>query len=125
MLSPYVGMAAETVTIAVVCEMSGGNRAPTGKNWERGVLMAVEEMNAAGGILGKKIETFTLDTKTEDPCFCCGNEEGGGKEIPLLLWEQFSAVPQSSICLFYNRPEYLNLRPLSTTDNKKRKPQYL
>jgi len=31
------------------------------------VQMASEEINAAGGILGKKIDTFILDTKTEAP----------------------------------------------------------
>ena len=62
----FVPAHADTVKFGIVCEMSGGG-APVGKNWERGVLMAVEEINQAGGILGKKIETFTLDTQSKAP----------------------------------------------------------
>jgi branched-chain amino acid transport system substrate-binding protein len=54
------------VKIGIVVEISGAG-APVGKNWERAVLMAVDEINARGGILGKQIETFTLDTKSEAP----------------------------------------------------------
>jgi branched-chain amino acid transport system substrate-binding protein len=57
---------ADTVKFGIVIEVSGGG-APVGKNWIRGVLMAVEEINQAGGILGKKIETFTLDTQSKPP----------------------------------------------------------
>jgi len=60
------GIAAEPVTVAIVCELSGSG-APSGMRWERGVLMAAEDINASGGILGRKIETFSLDTKTEAP----------------------------------------------------------
>ena len=62
----FVPAQAATVKFGIVCEMSGGG-APVGKNWERGVLMAVDEINQAGGILGKKIETFTLDTQSKAP----------------------------------------------------------
>jgi branched-chain amino acid transport system substrate-binding protein len=47
-----------------VAEITGAG-ASTAQNWERGLHMALEEINATGGILGKKIETFMLDTKTE------------------------------------------------------------
>ena len=57
---------ADTVKFGIVIEVSGGG-APVGKNWIRGVLMAVDEINQAGGILGKKIETFTLDTQSKPP----------------------------------------------------------
>jgi branched-chain amino acid transport system substrate-binding protein len=60
------GIAADSVTIPIVCELSGPG-APSGMRWERGVLMAVEDINTSGGMLGKKIETFSLDTKTEAP----------------------------------------------------------
>ena len=65
-VSLFVPAHADTVKFGIVCEMSGGG-APVGKNWERGVLMAVDEINQAGGILGKKIETFTLDTQSKAP----------------------------------------------------------
>jgi branched-chain amino acid transport system substrate-binding protein len=65
-LSTGFSIAAEPVTVAIVCELSGAG-APSGMRWERGVLMGVEDLNASGGILGRKIETFSLDTKTEAP----------------------------------------------------------
>lgn len=61
-----LGIAAENVKIGIVCELSGPG-ASVGRYWERGVLMGVEDVNEAGGILGRKVETFTLDTKTEAP----------------------------------------------------------
>jgi branched-chain amino acid transport system substrate-binding protein len=60
------GMAAEPVTVPIVCELTGSG-APSGMRWERGVLMAVEDLNASGGMAGRRIETFSLDTKTEAP----------------------------------------------------------
>ena len=60
------GMAAEPVIVPIVCELTGSG-APSGMRWERGVLMAAEDINGSGGILGRKIETFSLDTKTEAP----------------------------------------------------------
>ena len=60
------GFSADQITVPIVCELSGPG-APSGMRWERGVLMAVEDINASGGILKRKIETFSLDTKTEAP----------------------------------------------------------
>jgi branched-chain amino acid transport system substrate-binding protein len=45
-------------------EISGAG-ATAGGNWRDGLLMAQEEINAAGGILGKKIKFEILDTQTE------------------------------------------------------------
>ena len=56
----------DKVTIAIVIEQSGPGAA-VGARWIRGVQMASDEINATGGILGKKIDTFILDTKTEAP----------------------------------------------------------
>ncbi len=61
---PADAQKADEVTLGIVAEMTGSG-ASTGHFWENGVLMAVEEINAAGGILGRKVTTFTLDTKTE------------------------------------------------------------
>jgi len=64
--TPGMAQVPQKVTIAIVAEMSGSG-ASTGGFWEKGVLAAAEEINASGGILGKRIETFTLDTKSEAP----------------------------------------------------------
>ena len=54
---------AQTIKIAVLLELSGAG-ATAGTNAKNGVEMAVKEINAAGGILGKKIETLVSDTQS-------------------------------------------------------------
>ncbi len=54
---------AETIKIAELVELSGAG-ATAGTNFKNGVELAVKEINAAGGILGKKIETLTSDTQS-------------------------------------------------------------
>ena len=53
----------ETIKIANIVELSGGG-ATAGTNFKNGVELAVKEINAAGGILGKKIQTTTSDTQS-------------------------------------------------------------
>ncbi|HEY0419235.1 MAG TPA: ABC transporter substrate-binding protein [Acetobacteraceae bacterium] len=63
---PFVrpaGAAEETVRIGHVCELSGAG-ATAGGNWRKGVEMGVAEVNAAGGILGRRIEMTTLDSQS-------------------------------------------------------------
>ena len=62
-VTPAVSSAQATIKIANIVELSGGG-ATAGTNFKNGVEMAVKEINAAGGILGKKIETNTLDTQS-------------------------------------------------------------
>ncbi|MBP6645527.1 MAG: ABC transporter substrate-binding protein [Burkholderiaceae bacterium] len=55
--------AQDTIKIANVVELSGGGASP-GTYFRDGIELAVKEINAAGGILGKKIATTTADTQT-------------------------------------------------------------
>jgi branched-chain amino acid transport system substrate-binding protein len=55
--------AAADVKVAYVGEISG-SIAVSGGNFRDGVILAVEEINAAGGILKQKIELSLLDTQT-------------------------------------------------------------
>ena len=55
--------AQNTVKVAAIVELSGGG-ATAGTNFKNGVAMAVKEVNATGGILGKQIELITTDTTT-------------------------------------------------------------
>lgn len=56
--------AQETVKLGMVAELSGPG-APSGTNWRDGIKIAVEEINASGGILGKKVELPEYDTQTD------------------------------------------------------------
>ena len=57
-------LADDTVNIPCVCELSGAG-AVAGTNLHDGAHMAAEEINAAGGILGRKIEMTDMDTQTD------------------------------------------------------------
>jgi branched-chain amino acid transport system substrate-binding protein len=56
--------AQSTVYIPAVLELSGAG-AVSGTNFRDGMLLAIEEINAKGGILGRKIETPVLDTQSD------------------------------------------------------------
>ena len=55
--------AQQVIKIANIVELSGGGASP-GTYFRDGIELAVKEINAAGGILGKKIVTTTADTQT-------------------------------------------------------------
>lgn len=56
--------AQETIKIGGIVSLTGGG-ASIGKVAETGWKLAVEEINAAGGILGKKVELVLADTTTD------------------------------------------------------------
>ena len=53
----------DVIKIANIVELSGGG-ATAGTNFKNGVELAVREINASGGILGKQIQTTTADTQS-------------------------------------------------------------
>jgi branched-chain amino acid transport system substrate-binding protein len=55
--------AQQTVNIANIVELSGAG-ATSGTNFKNGVELAVKEINAIGGILGRKIQSTTADTQS-------------------------------------------------------------
>ena len=55
---------AQDIVIPNIIELSGGG-ATVGAMWKNGSSMAVDEINAAGGILGKKIELEFIDTASD------------------------------------------------------------
>jgi branched-chain amino acid transport system substrate-binding protein len=62
--APVVSLAQTgPVKIVSLMELSGAG-ATAGTNFRNGVDLAVKEINAAGGILGRKIEVETFDTET-------------------------------------------------------------
>ncbi len=64
-LAAFAGsaLAADPVKLALLSEISGGS-ADLGWHFKNGVELAVSEINAAGGLLGRKIEVTVYDTQT-------------------------------------------------------------
>jgi branched-chain amino acid transport system substrate-binding protein len=64
LLSPVAALAQSTVYVPDVIELSGPG-AISGTNWRDGVILAVDEINAKGGILGKKLDVPHIDTQSD------------------------------------------------------------
>jgi branched-chain amino acid transport system substrate-binding protein len=64
-LAPAVS-AQNTVKLAIVAEITGGG-APSGTMWRDGVMLGVEEINKKGGVLGRQLESFVMDTQSDPP----------------------------------------------------------
>jgi branched-chain amino acid transport system substrate-binding protein len=56
--------AAEPIKIGYLGALTGPASAPT-IGFQRGIVLAVEEINAAGGVLGRKIDLITRDTQSD------------------------------------------------------------
>lgn len=61
--SAGLAQAAPTVKIAVLQELSGAG-ATSGTNAKNGAMLAIKQINAAGGILGRMIEATVSDTQS-------------------------------------------------------------
>jgi branched-chain amino acid transport system substrate-binding protein len=65
--APALSASAQNVVkLAIVAEITGGG-APSGNMWRDGVILAVEELNKKGGVQGRRIESFVMDTQTDPP----------------------------------------------------------
>jgi branched-chain amino acid transport system substrate-binding protein len=98
--------AQETVKIANISELSGPG-ATSGVNWRDGAAMAVEEINAVGGILGKQIELTQYDSQSDaqtsramvqkaidDGAFALLGTVYSGSTIVNMLVAQQAGIPQ-------------------------------
>jgi branched-chain amino acid transport system substrate-binding protein len=98
--------AQSTVYLPDIVELSGPG-AVSGTNWRDGVGLAIDEINKAGGILGRKIETEHLDTQSNpgvsraqvqkvldrDPYVVLGPIYSGSVKVNMALTQQ-AEVPQ-------------------------------
>jgi branched-chain amino acid transport system substrate-binding protein len=100
--------AQEPVNMPLVVELSGGG-AVSGTNFRDGALMAIDEINAKGGILGRKIATSVSDTQSNpgvsraqvqkaldgNPYVILGPIFSGSVKVNMILAQQ-AEVPQFS-----------------------------
>ena len=105
-LTTGAARAQSTVYIPDVIELSGPG-AVSGTNWRDGVTLAVDEINAAGGLLGRKIQTEHLDTQSnpgisraqvqkvlyKDPYVVLGPIYSGSVKVNMALTQQ-AEIPQ-------------------------------
>jgi branched-chain amino acid transport system substrate-binding protein len=98
--------AQSTVYVPDIVELSGPG-AVSGTNWRDGVVLAIDEINKAGGILGRKIESEHIDTQSNpgvsraqiqkvldrDPYVVLGPIYSGSVKVNMALTQQ-AEVPQ-------------------------------
>ena len=106
LLGASMAHAQQTVFMPIVIEVSG-NGAVSGTNFRDGALMAIDEINAKGGILKRKINAPVSDTQSNagisraqvqkaidgDPYVILGPVFSGSVKVNMLLAQQ-AEIPQ-------------------------------
>jgi branched-chain amino acid transport system substrate-binding protein len=103
---------ADDVTIAVAGPMTGGESA-FGRQMKNGADMAVAEINAAGGVLGKKLALDVEDDACDPKQARSVAEKVGGQKIPFVAGHycSSSSIPASEA---YAESNVLQITPAST-----------
>lgn len=81
--------AAQSVPIIGIVELSGPG-ATAGVNFDNGVKLAVKEINAGGGILGRKIQYTPLDSQTQPGVAKGLAAKAVDQDVPLVIGPVFS-----------------------------------
>jgi len=130
------GFSAEPIKVGVPLAMTGPYT-DTGDNYWKGIKMALDEINADGGLLGKQLEPVRFDTQEFAPervmqgaDYLCGKEKVDSVHAGWAGWGQdvraygkhtapFFADDgsQSAVDVFtQNREKYANIFQLTDTD---------
>src|SRR6266576_4975308 len=86
------------VSFAFIGELSGAG-AVSSTNFRDGALMAIEEINAKGGILGRKIELKQYDTQTNPGTARSQMQKAIDEEPYVILGPIFSGIVKVSMML--------------------------
>jgi ABC-type branched-subunit amino acid transport system substrate-binding protein len=62
---PHSGAQQQNAKIGLFLELTGGSASTTSEASQFGVELAVQEINAAGGIAGRKLQLVVADTQTD------------------------------------------------------------
>jgi branched-chain amino acid transport system substrate-binding protein len=103
---------AQDIRIAVVGPITGSNAA-IGEQMKRGGMMAVEDINAKGGVLGKKLALDVADDACDPKQAVAAANDVAGKGVVFVAGHycSSSSIPASSV---YNEAGILQITPAST-----------
>ena len=103
---------AQEITVAVAGPMTGGESA-FGRQMKNGAEQAVEDLNAAGGVLGKKLALFVGDDACDPKQARSVAEKIAGSKIPFVAGHfcSSSSIPASEA---YADGNVLQITPAST-----------
>ena len=96
---PLPTQAAESIKIGMVVPLTGAI-ADAGRYGLQGAKLAVEEINAEGGVLGRPLELIVEDDQTLNPTTVLDTATVGGSEllvaVMLLFWLTTSCSPPTA-----------------------------
>src|SRR5499433_4034513 len=106
------GAHAQNIPIAVVGPVTGSNAA-LGEQMTRGAKMAVADINARGGILGKKLNLIVADDACDPKQAVAAANEVVGKKVVFVAGHycSSSSIPASAV---YSEAGVLQMTPAST-----------
>ncbi|MCD6363186.1 MAG: amino acid ABC transporter substrate-binding protein [Synergistetes bacterium] len=93
-----VASAKGVIKIGVLSPLSGGAFAEAGQEQRRGFLMALDEINSKGGVLGKKIELIYEDTKCDPSTGVAAARKLIEKDKVIALLGGYSSTVTYAIC---------------------------
>ncbi len=111
-LGTFPSARAEEVTIAVAGPMTGGE-STFGAQFKAGAEAAVEDINAAGGVLGKKLKLEIGDDACDPKQARTVAEKLAGLKVPFVVGHfcSGSSIPASAV---YNEEGIVQISPAST-----------
>jgi branched-chain amino acid transport system substrate-binding protein len=103
---------AQDIPIAVVGPITGSNAA-LGEQMTRGAKMAVADINASGGVLGKKLDLILADDACDPKQAVAAANDVVGKKVVFVAGHycSSSSIPASAV---YNEAGVLQMTPAST-----------
>ena len=106
------GVRAQDIPIAVVGPVTGSNAA-LGEQMTRGAKMAVADLNAKGGVLGKKLTLIIADDACDPKQAVAAANDVVGKKVVFVAGHycSSSSIPASAV---YNEAGVLQMTPAST-----------
>ena len=106
------GVRAQGIPIAVVGPVTGSNAA-LGEQMTRGAKMAVADINAKGGVLGKKLDLIIDDDACDPKQAVAAANDVVGKKVLFVAGHycSSSSIPASNV---YNEAGILQMTPAST-----------
>ncbi len=95
--SPRQGRAAEPIVIGVAAPLTGA-RALLGRNFRQGVNLALEEINGAGGVLGRTLQAVFEDDQGDNPNAAINavNRLIYVDKVPLMLGPHYSVAQMAT-----------------------------
>src|SRR5258705_11988226 len=103
---------AQDIAIAVVGPITGSNAA-LGEQMTRGAKMAVADINAKGGVLGKKLNLILADDACDPKQAVAAANDVVGKKVVFVAGHycSSSSIPASAV---YNEAGVFGIEPHST-----------